>query len=571
MRTWIDGSKWWLSVHQSMVAMALAGLVGCGDMSAESTSNNMAATSHGGTGTGSGTGADSAPQSNGSPKYSADVMSGAAGDASASHADIGPTNQGDKFKPVGTNPFTLTAADPLSTFGADVDTASYDLFRRDIGMGQLPQPDSVRLEEWVNAFKYADPAPAKEDVHPFKIALEAAPNPVRPGTSLLRIGIKGRPIDDQKKPTNLVFLVDVSGSMGATNKLPLVKVVLNETLEILDPTDTVSIVTYAGTTAVKLAPTQAKDKATISGVVNSLQSGGSTAGASGITLAYEQAHKAYLEGGFNHVLLCTDGDFNVGISNTSELVKLIEEKRKTGITLTALGFGNGNLNDAMMEQVSNKGNGVYSVITDADHAIKYVHERMLSNVVYIAKDMKIQVEFNPKTVKAYRLLGYEDRAIADQDFKNDLVDAGEVGAGLQVTALYELVLTGAELPAVEGAPSAKTGPDWGGTATVAATDLARVAIRYKQPGAAETDAATETALAVPASALLATFEAASTDTQWATAIAAIAEIFKGSPYAVPSALPSLYATVKANLGSDPDRQELQVLLEKAAKLLGVTL
>ena len=342
----------------------------------------------------------------------------------------------DPDAPVGTNPFTVTAFDPLSTFAADVDTASYDIFRRILAEGALPSADWVRLEEFVNYFEYGYPAPAHDAEVPFSISLAAAPNLLDRDTVVLHVGIQGKAAPPfEKRPANLVFLVDVSGSMGGADKLPLVRELLRLTLDELDPTDTISIVTYASDTGVRLSPTPVSDRATIEDVIYDLTAGGSTAGGAGINLAYEQAEAAFLEGGINHVLLCTDGDFNVGISNTADLVALIEEKRETGITFTALGFGLDNLNDGMMEAITNAGNGVYGVITDSDQAARYVHERLLQGMTYIAKDMKLQIEFNPNEVYAYRLLGYENRAIADELFRDDTVDAGEVGAGHRVTAL----------------------------------------------------------------------------------------------------------------------------------------
>jgi Ca-activated chloride channel family protein len=267
------------------------------------------------------------------------------------------------------------------------------------------------------------------------------------------------------------------------------------------------------------------------------------------------------------VLLCTDGDFNVGPSTTTELVAMIEAKRKSGITLTVLGFGSGNLNDEMMEAISNKGNGIYGVISSQEHADRYVSERMLSTIVHIAKDVKIQVEFNPARVYAYRLLGYENRAIADQDFRDDIVDAGEIGAGHRVTALYEVVPAGATVPERSGAPTLVNGAAADGAIEVAANDLVLVKVRYKTPNATETDPAREVHASLPAEALAAP-GVADRDTQWAVAIAALAEILKGSPYAEPAAMPQIAAIVAADAPRDADRSELAVLLARARTLLG---
>ena len=366
---------------------------------------------------------------------------------------------------------------------------------------------------------------------------------------------------------SVAVLLDTSGSMQSAEKLPLVKRVLTDTLDVLQPTDTVSIVTYAGFTSVALTPTPVSNKEKIASVIASFDAGGSTAGAAGLNLAYEQAKAGFLEGGLNHVLLCTDGDFNVGPSSTAELVRMIEEKRKSGITLTVLGFGQG-LNDSMMESVSNKGNGVYGVISSAQQADSYVKERMLSTLTFIAKDMKIQVEFNPERVYAYRLLGYEDRAIADNDFRNDVIDAGEVGAGHRVTALYELALTSDALPTTSGIPAPQGGPAFTDPLEVGADALALVKVRYKDRDAAETDAAYEVSQALLPEHFIAEASEADDDFAWAMAVASFAEVLKGSPYASRSSLPAIEGFVKRpSFAADPDRAEFVTLFDKASPLL----
>ncbi len=304
---------------------------------------------------------------------------------------------GDRFDPPGTNPFVVVAHDPLSTFAADSDTASYDIFRRDIAAGHLPNPASVRIEEYVNFFEYDYAPPAVDSTTPFSVHLAAARHLLDRDTTLFRVGIQGKvaPPAQEKPAANLVFLVDVSGSMSGPSGLPLAKYVLRQSLEVLDPDDTVSIVSYSDDVTVALEPTPASETETILAVINGLRAGGSTAGAAALGAAYEQAAGGFIEGGMNHVVMCTDGDFNVGPSSTEAMVELIEEKRETGITLAVLGFGFGNLNDKMMEAVSNKGDGVYSHISSQEIADEYVAERLLSNMYFIAKNMKIQVEFNP--------------------------------------------------------------------------------------------------------------------------------------------------------------------------------
>ncbi len=504
----------------------------------------------------------------GGASYSGSGGTAAPGAISVEPPVVPPSNQGDSYEGVGTNPFVVAAHDPLSTFAADVDTASYDIFRRDVEAGMLPIAASVRLEEYVNSFTYDYPAPAETDEHPFSISLAAAPHLFSRGTTLVRVGIQAQaPAAFEKKPANLVFLIDTSGSMASAAKLPLVQHTLTQTLELLEPTDTVSIVTYAGSTGVRLEPTPVAEYDVIADAINGLTSAGSTAGASGIQLAYAQAEAGFLEGGINHVILCTDGDFNVGPSSTEELVELITEKRQSGITLTVLGYGTGNLNDAMMEAISNKGNGVYGVISSEEHAERYVRERMLSTLQLIAKDMKIQVEFNPAQVYAYRLLGYENRDIADDDFRDDAIDAGEVGAGHRVTALYEVILAGGEIPMFDGAPAAQDGALFDGTPEVDAGDLVLVKVRYKDLDATESDAAYEVASSLSPDAVLPAFEAADLDLQWAIAVAAYAEILKQSPYAELGHLDIIGQIAAAQAERDADRAEFASLFDKALPLL----
>jgi Ca-activated chloride channel family protein len=493
------------------------------------TSSNLAIGSVGTAGTTSSTGGGggSGPTA-GAPVPIVSAAGGASAAAGAGSAD-------DPAQPIlPANPFVITAHDPLSTFAADVDTASYDIFTSSVANGSLPPPATVRLEEFVNYFHYGYEPPAADAAEPFSISLAAAPA-LDPSTLLLRVGIQGRMPTAAKRPANLVFLIDVSGSMASTLKLPLVQYTVIEALSVLDPTDEISIVTYSGSTAVRLAPTPVKQAQTIEAVVNSLTAGGSTDGGAGIQLAYEQAQKGFIEGGINHVLLCTDGDFNLGIATNDGLVDLITKERESGITFTALGYG-ANPNDAMMERVSDAGNGTYSVIYSQAAADSYVRERLLSNLDYIAKDMKIQVEFNPDKIYAYRLLGYEDRAIADQDFRNDVVDAGEVGAGHRVTALYQLVLAGGAIPESSTGPAPEDGALYSGPTEVGATDYALVKVRYKAPDATATDPALEVNQPLGAAGVADSWSKLDGDFQWAYAVASFAEILKDSPYATKSAL-----------------------------------
>jgi len=471
---------------------------------------------------------------------------------------------GDRYSDVGTNPFVMVAHDPLSTFATDADTASYDLFVRDVNAGTLPAPASVRLEDYVNYFAYDYPTPEADAEQPFSVHLAGAPNPLGTGTTLLRVGLQGKAAPAQQpKPANLVFLVDTSGSMQDSNKLPLVQQVLRQTLDQLHASDTVSIVTYASGTAVRLTPTPVSQRDRIVEVIDRLAAGGSTAGASGIELAYAEAGAGFLDGGINHVILCTDGDFNVGPSSNEELLDLITEKRRTGVTLTALGFGSGNLNDSMLEAVSNAGNGFYGFIGSENQAAEYVRTRLLSTLTLIARDVKVQVEFNPNYVQAYRLLGYEDRAIADEDFRNDSVDAGEIGAGHRVTALYELVLLGQPLPAVAAAPAPSDGDAYQGTREVSNDEFVHVKLRYEQVDATETDTALEVSASLAPSALSNTFAEGDLDLRWAFSVAAFAEILKHSPYARPDTIDALGAEFKAQAARDEDRAAFYALFQAA--------
>jgi len=551
----------------------LGNLVGCASFADSDSGDGW--NSNGTTQSPSGSGGSSASASPGAGSADAGVfngnvggLTGASGGAPGGPSNTGGTPQKPASVAATTNPFISPAYDPFSTFAIDVDTASYDIFRREVNFGRLPQTSQVRLEEYVNAFSYEYPAPAATSDIPFSVGIKAAVSPFASGTTLLRVSLQGKQITAvEKKPTNLVYLIDVSGSMGVPEKLPLVKQVASESLDLLAPTDKVSIVVYSGTTAVKLTATPASEKAKIRGVIDSLAAAGSTAGGSGIMLAYEQAQAAFIVGGINHVLLCTDGDFNLGITNNDELVKLIETKRKTGVTLTALGFGNDVQNDAMMERVSNAGDGIYAVISSRDQATTYVRDSLLSTIVHIAKDVKIQVEFNPQRVSAYRLLGYENRDIADSNFRNDRVDAGEIGAGLRVTALYEVALLGASVPMPVGAPELKSGLPVPGTREVLATDLAMVKVRFKAPGAKETDPAREVSSHLGVDEVLQTLAAADADMQWAAALGAFAEILKDSPYANKANLSTIASIVESQKARDAGRTEFAALFAKAQPLI----
>ena len=331
------------------------------------------------------------------------------------------------------------AREPLSTLSIDVDTASYANVRRFLNQNMIPPPDAVRIEELVNYFPTSEEGPAHDAKEPFGVRVELAPCPWQPVHRLARISIKGREMDKDRKASNLVFLVDVSGSMNEPAKLPLVQQSLRMLTEQLGEGDRVTMVVYAGSSGVVLPPTSGEQKEEILAAINRLSAGGSTHGSAGIKLAYEQAVAGFIKGGVNRVILCTDGDFNVGVSSPEELEKLIKHKAKSGVFLSVLGFGSGNLKDRTMETLADKGNGNYAYIDSLSEARKVLVEQMSGTLVTIAKDVKIQVEFNPAAVRSYRLIGYENRLLAKEDFNDDTKDAGEIGAGHSVVSLYEIV------------------------------------------------------------------------------------------------------------------------------------
>ncbi|MEZ6057785.1 MAG: von Willebrand factor type A domain-containing protein [Planctomycetaceae bacterium] len=351
----------------------------------------------------------------------------------------GDAQGSESYRPITENDFIVpTGEAALSTFGLDVDTASYSNTRRFLNEGSLPPVDAVRLEELVNYFSYDNALP--EAGEPFAVTREVAQCPWNPKHKLVRIGLKGREIPLEQRPlTRLVFLLDTSGSMQSANKLPLVQESMRLLTKQLGKNDRIAIVTYAGHAALKLDSTAGDDHETILAAINTLTAGGSTNGEGGIKLAYEIAKQHFIDNGTNRVILCTDGDFNVGVSDDGELVKLIEEKRETGVFLSILGFGMGNIKDAKLEGLADKGNGSYGYIDNIDEAKKIFVEELMGTLYTIAKDVKLQVEFNPQHVGAYRLLGYENRLLAAEDFNNDKIDAGELGAGHSVTALYEII------------------------------------------------------------------------------------------------------------------------------------
>ncbi|HEY0326626.1 MAG TPA: VWA domain-containing protein, partial [Allosphingosinicella sp.] len=409
------------------------------------------------------------------------------------------------------------ADEPVSTFGVDVDTGSYANVRRFLQDGRMPPQAAVRTEELLNYFRYDYPRPSDRS-RPFSITTDMTTTPWNADTRLLRVGLRGYDIARRERPAaNLVFLVDVSGSMMSRDKLPLVQCSLALLAERLNPRDRVSIVVYAGAAGRVLDPTS--DKRRVQDVLMRLQAGGSTAGAAGIQLAYQTARQNMIPGGINRVILATDGDFNVGVSNTETLVDMVEREREAGIQLTTLGFGTGNYNEAMMEQIADHGNGNYAYIDSPREAQKVLDDELSSTLFTIAQDVKIQVEFNPAYVAEYRLIGYENRALREEDFDNDAVDAGDIGAGHQVTALYEIVPAGSQgwLPQRRYEANRRMAE---GAAT---GELAFLRLRYKLPGQSESRLIEQPV----AAGLIRTARAPAGDTAFASAVAAYGQLLRG--------------------------------------------
>jgi Ca-activated chloride channel family protein len=466
------------------------------------------------------------------------------------------------------NGFLGARETPLSTFSIDVDTAAYANVRRFLNNGERPPADAVRIEEMINYFPYRYQPPTGKV--PFAANLEVASAPWMPEHRLVRIGLKGREVSDAARPSaNLVFLLDVSGSMQSPNKLPLVKQSLRLLVDKLRADDRVAIAVYAGASGLALPSTPVSRKADILEAIDRLEAGGSTNGAMGIQLAYDIAKANFITKGVNRVILATDGDFNVGVTSEGELVRLIEEKAKSGVFLSVLGFGMGNLKDSTLESLADKGNGNYAYIDSLAEARKSLVEQAGGTLVTIAKDVKIQVEFNPAQVQAYRLIGYENRLLAKEDFNNDKVDAGEIGAGHTVTALYEVVPVGVESPvASPGVDALKYQPvaanPHSAVRTPQSSELLTVKIRYKEPTADESQL-----LDFPLRDNGADFEQASEDFKFAAAVASFGMLLRDSPHKGEATLVDISAWARAGIGNDAGgyRTEFLGLTERSKGLL----
>ncbi len=465
--------------------------------------------------------------------------------------------QGEAYERITENEFERVVANPLSTFGVDVDRAAYANVRRFVERGMRPPKNAVRIEELVNYFNYRYPAP--KGVHPFSVSVEVGACPWEATHQLAKIGLKGREIPrEDRAAANFVFLLDVSGSMESSNKLPLVKESMKALLQALKPSDRIGIVTYASGSQVVLPSTSCDDRTRILDAIERLQAGGSTHGSAGIRDAYRMATERFVSGGINRVILATDGDFNVGVTDPDALEKLIAKQAKSKVFLTALGFGMGNYKDATLERLADRGNGNYAYIDSYTEARRTLVEQLEGTLITIAKDVKIQVEFNPGQVSAYRLIGYENRALAARDFNDDTKDAGEIGAGHTVTALYELVPVGQPVePGVDALKyqSAPPEPKREPVDTAHSNDLMTVKLRYKEP---EGDRSSKLEVVVDETQVRK--RKTSDDFRHAAAVAAFGMLLRDSQYKGNATWDSVQQWAESAKGSDPQRQEFIDLL-----------
>jgi Ca-activated chloride channel family protein len=479
------------------------------------------------------------------------VMGGALGQVAAE-----PNTE--HYESLPDNPVVRTADNPVSTFSIDVDTGSYTNVRSLLAQGSRPPADAVRAEEMINYFDYGYPAPANRDT-PFRVTTEIAPAPWDGKRLLLQVGIQGYRVPKQDIPAaNLVFLIDTSGSMDEPDKLPLLKQAFGTMVESLRAQDRVSIVVYAGSAGLVLPPTSGADKATLLGALDRLQAGGSTNGGEGLQLAYAMAKQGRIEGGVNRVILATDGDFNVGTFDQGALETMIGDQRKSGIALTTLGFGRGNYNDAMAERLADAGNGNHAYIDSAAEGRRVLVEEMSSTLLTIAEDVKIQLEFNPKVVAEYRLVGYENRALRREDFNNDRIDAGEIGAGHDVTALYEIALV--------GSGGERSDPLRYGEHVVASRgdELGLLRLRYKAPGG-ERSKLIEAPLARDS-----IHAQASERLRFAASVAAYADLLRGGGNVGAYDWSQVRALAAGAVGDDQSgrRREFVQLIERARDVAG---
>jgi len=494
-----------------------------------------------------------------SPMLSAQMSSSGRSRREKPARPVYPTFSTAEYDAIKENGFRRVKDAPLSTFSIDVDTASYANVRRFLSEGRLPPADAVRVEEFINYFHFDYPVP--RDGRPFSVTTEIGPCPWNAGHDLVLVGLRSAPIAQERTPPrNLVFLLDVSGSMTPSDRLPRVQTAMVMLTETLRPEDRVAIVVYAGASGLALPSTPGSRQDEIKRAILDLRPGGSTNGAAGIELAYKIAGEQFVEGGINRVILATDGDFNVGVTSNGGLVKLIERKREAGVFLSVLGVGNDNLNDAMMEQLADAGNGNYAYLDSLQEAQRVLVAQASSTFVTVAKDVKIQIEFNPRQVQGYRLIGYEDRVLANEDFKDDRKDAGEMGAGHHVTALYEIVRAGRRddetLPSVDPlkyqtASSAAQGHD---------DELMTVKLRYKAPDGNKSEP-----MEVPVKARA---DAESPNLGFAAAVAEFGMLLRDSPYKAKASWRQVAELAARHRGEDPDgyRAEFIRLVDVASAL-----
>jgi Ca-activated chloride channel family protein len=471
-------------------------------------------------------------------------------------------SEGEKYAGIEESAIKEVAEAPFSTFSIDVDTGAYSNVRRFLMNGQLPPRDAVRVEEMINYFSYDYPGP-EAGGDPFRVTTAVERTPWNPETYLLHVGIKGyQPAMTERPPANLVFLIDVSGSMASQDKLPLLKAGMKVLADQLRDDDKVTIVVYAGAAGLVLEPTPGKDKAKIKAALDRLEAGGSTAGGEGLALAYAKAKEAKIDGGINRIILATDGDFNVGVTDIDQLKDMVADARESGVSLTTLGFGEGNYNDALMEQIADVGNGNYGYVDSLKEAKRLLADQLSGTIQTIAKDVKIQIEFNPAVVAEYRLIGYENRALNREDFNNDRKDAGEIGAGHTVTAIYEIALKGSKGLMVDplrygnGQHDGKPDPD--------ASEFAFLRLRYKAPDGDDSKLI-ETPL--PVSALKDPHEAPA-DARFAVAVAAFGQKLRGGDHIGKFGYEQIAAAARSARGSDGDgyRAEFIELVEMAKAL-----
>ena len=462
------------------------------------------------------------------------------------------------YKAIDEGGFKKTTKDPVTTFSADVDRASYSNVRRMLNYGQKPHKDAVRIEELINYFDYDYAPPAEGGKNPLKATTTLSSCPWNPDNYLLRIGLQAKKIDFTKAPpSNIVFLIDTSGSMDEPNKMPLLKASFKLLLDNLRPEDRIAIVVYASQTGIALPSTPAKEKEKISKVIDDLVASGSTAGGAGLQTAYEVAEKNFLPKGNNRIILATDGDFNVGISSRDELQRLVEEKRNNGIYISVLGYGMGNYRDDMAETIANKGNGNYAYIDNLTEAKKVLVNEFGGTLYTVAKDVKLQLEFNPQYVKEYRLVGYENRALANEDFEDDKKDAGEIGAGHTVTALYELIpAKGATTDGLRYQKQVKEG---------FANELAFLKIRYKDPVVKDAKSVEES---TPIPFSLTDLTQTDDDYRFAAAVAEWGMLLRNSKYKAKSSYKQVIDLAKNAIGKDEEgyRKEFIRLVELSEKI-----